>query len=269
MRVTLVASHGANTGPEVEIATGQVTSVGRDPGGAKLALPQDDQLAGLHFYVGCSAAECRLKSVESNQTVVNGKPVAEASLGDAAVIQAGRSTFTVRVDESPLLEFLRGQTQPLYAILDAARSPEVLSALTSSGQAYTSLYEGEKGAALGRVAPYLMALSPDAGFLPRLLEAGWGKSWGVFLTCHAPLADVRRHLRRFLLVGDEAGRRLCFRFYDPRVLRVFLPACSPAEAGEFFGLLRSFLVEGEDPGSMLRFSMGGQGLRQETVALTG
>jgi Domain of unknown function (DUF4123) len=267
MRVTLQASHGPHPGPQVEIAAGQVSGVGRNPEQSKVAIPNDEKLAELHFYVGCSSSECRIKTVEPNQTLVNGKPASETKLGDAAVIQAGGSEFRVRVDECPLLEFLRGQTNPLYAVLDAARSPDVLRALRASGQNYVSLYEGEKGEAYASVAPYLVALPPENDFLPRLLEVSWGRSWGIYLTCHASMPDLRRHLRRFLMVSDETGRRLVFRYYDPRVLRVFLPACAPAEAGEFLGFIRSFLVETEDPGSLARFSMGNDGLLQEAVAL--
>ena len=36
-----------------------------------------------------------------------------------------------------------------------------------------------------------------------------------------PVDELRRHLRRFLLVKDESGRQLYFRYYDPRVLRLY------------------------------------------------
>lgn len=268
MRVTLTATYGSSIGPELEIGPGQVGSVGSDPQLATLAVVQDNALFGLQFYVGCGKAECRIKNVVPNGTLVNGQPVQEGVLGDDALIQAGRSFFSVRVDEGPLLGILEGQALPLFAILDAARSADVIPLLASSGQPYDSLYEGEQGAALANVAPYLVAIARDAGFLPRLLTLGWGKSWGVYFTSRIAMPDLRNHLRRFLLVKDEADRPLCFRFYDPRVLRVFLPACTPAEAGDFFGPVRSFLVEDEDPGTLLRFTLGGAGMRRDAVQVT-
>jgi hypothetical protein len=67
---------------------------------------------------------------------------------------------------------------------------------------------------------------------------------------------VRKHLRRLLMVKlDDGGRRLYFRFYDPRVLRAFLPTCSVRQDEEMFGDrdIHSFLVEGEQ-GEALRFA---------------
>lgn len=38
-----------------------------------------------------------------------------------------------------------------------------------------------------------------------------------------------------------------FRFYDPRVLRRFLPVCTPDQLYAFFGPIDYFLFEDEDP----------------------
>jgi hypothetical protein len=43
----------------------------------------------------------------------------------------------------------------------------------------------------------------------------------------------------------ESGERVYFRYYDPRVLRRFLPTCSPRQEEEIFGDIGTFLVEGE------------------------
>jgi hypothetical protein len=269
MRVTLTATHGSSVGPQLEIGPDQVGSVGRDPRRAQLAVPHDYSLAELHFQIACGQVECRIMDVGQSGILVNGRSVQECVVGDDAVIQAGQSFFSVRVNEAPLLGILEGQSLPLYAILDAARSPDVLPVLSSlSGRQYTSLYEGEKGASLGHVAPYLVEISPEGEFLRRLLEVSWGKSWGVYLTSRITMPALRDHLRRFLLVKDEMGRFLCFRFYDPRVLRVFLPACMPVEVGEFFGPLRSFLVEDTDPLTLLRFTLTSEGVCRDAVRLT-
>ena len=54
-----------------------------------------------------------------------------------------------------------------------------------------------------------------------------------------------RHFRQFLRVRDEAGREFFFRFYDPRVLRVYLPTCNSEELRTFFGPVELFSMEGE------------------------
>jgi hypothetical protein len=269
MRVTLTATYGSRVGPQLEVGLDQAGSVGRDPQRAELAIPQDEYLSSLHFYVECNKVGCRIRNVGRNGTLVNGSPVEESALGDDALIQAGHSFFSVRVNEGPLPGIIEGQALPVYAILDAARSPDVVSVLASSGLTYLSLYEGAKGAVLANVAPYLVALSSAPEFLERLLEISWGKSWGVYLTSRIAMPDLRDHLRRFLLVKDELGRPLSFRFYDPRVLRVFLPVCMPAEVGDFFGPIRAVLLEDEDPLTLLRFTSTGEGtIVRDAVRLT-
>jgi hypothetical protein len=72
------------------------------------------------------------------------------------------------------------------------------------------------------------------------------------------MIEVRRHLRTLFRVKDETGRILIFRWYDPRVLRAYLPTCLPAELHTFFGPIERFYCEGEDPGSLLQFGFDGQ-----------
>ncbi len=53
---------------------------------------------------------------------------------------------------------------------------------------------------------------------------------------------------------DDDGRRLYFRFHDPRVLRAFLPLLTLAQARLLFDVARSFIMEAEAPGTALVFS---------------
>jgi hypothetical protein len=124
--------------------------------------------------------------------------------------------------------------------------------LKGSGQEHQTLYDGAKGEELAGFGPWLVRLTP-AGLLEDLVRDGWGKSWGVYLTCDAGLADVRRHLRKFLMAKLPDGREVYFRFYDPRVLRTYLPACLPDEMASFFGPIRRYILEGPDPAEVLEF----------------
>ena len=63
---------------------------------------------------------------------------------------------------------------------------------------------------------------------------------------------MRRHLRRHLVVETEAEQPLSFRFYDPRVLGLFLRSATAAEARGFFGPVTSFFVE-EGTGALIHF----------------
>ncbi|WP_438030762.1 DUF4123 domain-containing protein [Sorangium sp. So ce233] len=158
---------------------------------------------------------------------------------------------------------LRRAPGPLYAVLDAARSARILVLLRESVAPYQSLYEGLEGESLADVAPYLVRLSPievdggDGGLLERLVDEGWGKRWGIFLSCPLPFREVRRHLRRFLMVEeDETGDRLYFRYYDPGVLRAFVPTCTPLQKGDLFGDIREIYMESEDL-DVLRYARPG------------
>lgn len=52
---------------------------------------------------------------------------------------------------------------------------------------------------------------------------------------------------------DEKGRRLVFRYYDPCVLRVYLPTCNPAELRTVYGPIECFWTEAESPNNILEF----------------
>ena len=164
---------------------------------------------------------------------------------------------------------LRGEPGGLWAVLDASRDARVLPVLGETHLATRSLYDGARGGELADVAPHLLELPPDEDLLRLIVEESWGDSWGVFLRCDGvDLRELRRHLRRFLRVRDEAGKTLLFRWYDPRVLRAFLPACTAAEAAQFFGPVEAFMVEGWEGESFLRIERAADGeVRVHTEAL--
>ena len=182
-----------------------------------------------------------------------------------------------------LLGVLRSDFQPLYAILDGARSPDIYKILAEGkeeartawqaqnpgattptfqppaagmlegGAQYESLFEGWSKATLTLFAPYLISLPPWSKQLEKLVTKGWGKNWGIYLTCNSSFQEVRYHLRHFLMVNMPEGTQAYFRFYDPRVLRVYLPTCTPEEINYFFGPIWRFAAEAEKPEDMLEF----------------
>lgn len=155
----------------------------------------------------------------------------------------------------------------VWAILDCARDPKIYLALLASRLEFRCLYSGTLASALEMVAPQLVELSP-ANRLTRLwLDEGWGQSWGVFLKIQ-DASNLRHHLRKFLKVQVENDRRLVFRYYDPRVLRVYLPTCTADEWQQFLGPIAAFFMEHDDD-SLLGFARAGQQLKQERVALPG
>ncbi|APR82378.1 Hypothetical protein A7982_07727 [Minicystis rosea] len=146
----------------------------------------------------------------------------------------------------------------VYAMLDAARHEDIHPAVTTSGLDHACLYAGKLPKALSEVAPYLVRLTPDAPLTRDLLTRGWGDAWGTFVISTATLEELRRHFRRFLKVEDEAGQTMIFRFYDPRVLRAYLPTCTAGELSYVFGPVGMFVMEGEAPDEVIRFHREGQ-----------
>ena len=58
---------------------------------------------------------------------------------------------------------------------------------------------------------------------------------------------------------DESGHPMFFRFYDPRVLRTYLPTCTVAELRLIFGPVEAFLLEGEEDDELLELSLRPKG----------
>jgi hypothetical protein len=287
MIVSLEVKSGPSAGKGVRLQSGQSISVGRTQK-SDFRIQEDSHISGLHFTVSLDETGCRLNDLNSrNGTLLNGQRVAEAVLGSGDTIVAGETAFVVTIytetptpaegapalkpDATPqerLLALLRNDYQPLYAILDAARDIRIMALLMQSKEEHQSLYEGVQGAKLSQVAPYLVRLDKGSLLLGSLLLEGWGKSWGIYLTCASELAEVRRHLRRFLEVQLPDGKQVYFRFYDPRVLRVYLPTCTAEEADQFFGPIKNYLCEDEKPDKVLQFANAGRGTDKKVVDLT-
>jgi len=157
-----------------------------------------------------------------------------------------------------------GTKLKVYALLDAARGREVYEVVRYFSAEHHCLFRGELTPSMQRAAPYLIDLNRDSEFTRDVLEMGWGDSWGVFL--YAPPTTVfdalRKHLRRFLQVRDEAGRKLFFRYYDPRILRVYLPTCTPEELQTFSGPVTRYVMESAEPQTLIRFDRAGRVLER-------
>jgi len=69
-------------------------------------------------------------------------------------------------------------------------------------------------------------------------------------------------------VYDEARRPLYFRYYDPRVLRVYLPTCNEADLGAIFGPVACYFTEGEEGDTMVAYFTSESKLVQSTFRLS-
>jgi hypothetical protein len=161
-----------------------------------------------------------------------------------------------------LAQILFGQGDtPVFAVLDGASAPDLLKNLYEHEPEYCCLYRGELQPDIATVAPYLVRLESGAEFAELVLREGWGVHWGVFVVSVADLRTLRNHFREFLHVELPDRNTVLLRYYDPRVLRTFLPACNEAELAAFFGPVQSFIVEGDTPETGVTYALAGKALK--------
>ena len=134
-----------------------------------------------------------------------------------------------------------------FAIVDTARHPN-LHGLVTQCREQRPLFAEPVDDALVPCAPYLASLQEDEPLLPTWRLHGMGQSWGVLVESTIDLAALQRHFRRFLRVKLPDGTIVQFRFYDPRVLRVFLSSAPPDQLAQVFDGIVQFVVESEDGG---------------------
>lgn len=172
----------------------------------------------------------------------------------------------------PLAETLRTHVdvrrgESLYAIVDAAQDKELAFEADERFQLpIRMLFQGAAAPYMCDVAPYFIPIAPQCEYLESFASR-WGQSAGILLASRADPIKIFRHLRQIFVVKDEEGQEYFFRFYDPRVLRVYLPTCTPEETKTFFGPITRFLVEGSQPDILLRFGIAPEGLVQLAAKL--
>ena len=159
--------------------------------------------------------------------------------------------------------------EAVFAVLDGASVPDLLDHLyvEEDPPQFQCLYRGELEPDVAEVAPYLVRLQVGTAFAEWVLGSGWGQHWGIFLIAGSSLNSLRQHFSAFVIVHDPEGKPMRFRFYDPRVFRVYLPTCSQDELKTIFGPIRSYLVEGEDSKVALRFQNSSGELVTESLVM--
>ncbi len=155
---------------------------------------------------------------------------------------------------------------PWYAVLDAAIDATAPRLAADAGLRTQSLYAGELGAMLDHVAPHLSTFNLASPFAEWLLER-WGGNHGILLQAPGNFDEVRRHLRTLLMVKDEAGKKFRLRFYDPRVLRGFLPACTPEEQVTVMGPIPAWYASSRYADAVWSFVMTPRGMTAKELPL--
>jgi len=245
---------------KIVLAPGQARTIGRDERADEVVA--DAELDPLHLQVWFSGARLEVRDLDSTAgTAMNGEPRLRGVVEHGSFFTAGQTTFQFFVEartpptDGPLtaerqaaLAGVRealGPARGLYAVMDAARDSLLKCLLQEGIDEHRSLYEGVQGRTLDEVAPYLVRFSDESQLIDRLLAAGWGDSWGIYFRSSAHPKEVRRHLRRFLMVqADEPHQRMVFRYYDPRVMRSFLPEATTRQRADLLTGIERLFVEG-------------------------
>lgn len=175
-----------------------------------------------------------------------------------------------KVVTQSLVKYLFSQPETsVYAVLDGASVEQLPQLLWEHEPANICLYRGELEPDMAAVAPYLVKLEYDCPFAKLVCEKGWGNHWGIFALTPAEvdIRVLRKHFRRFLMVNNPDGKTVYFRYYDPRVLRTYLPTCNTEEIKTIFGPVDNYITEDEDSSGLLRFSPDDGKLRIEKTPL--
>ncbi|HEV7859654.1 MAG TPA: DUF4123 domain-containing protein [Pyrinomonadaceae bacterium] len=145
-------------------------------------------------------------------------------------------------------------TGALYAVIDACDAPDVPAKVASLGSAQGAcLYRGHAAENFADKAPHLARV--DGALLDWIKQTLWTQPWGFFFTTTNEFPEVNHHWRKFITVTSPDGSDLLFRYYDPRLLPLFLSSCDAAELKEFFGDCDSLIIFTEEiDGQALRLS---------------
>ena len=130
----------------------------------------------------------------------------------------------------------------LFAILDSCDDATIQEKVRYlDPEKCACLYSGKAAIEHRQIAPFLVKVDKDMLewiniFLPE-------KPWGVFCVSDSDLNTVRKHFKKFLKVQMPDREEFYFRFYDPRVLPIFLETSSETEKAMFFGPVSHFAIQ--------------------------
>ena len=119
-----------------------------------------------------------------------------------------------------------------WAIIDAAAEPALFAMLEDLDPPHASLYADPVPDEIGRLAPWLVQVTPEVQDWLLTRET----PWGIFIKSAAEMPALRQHLRKFLHVQiPDEEKPVIFRFYDPRNIWPMLEILTPWDQHSFLG----------------------------------
>lgn len=158
----------------------------------------------------------------------------------ASVNAAGRNTVTLESWVNACIE----RQRHCYLLLDSLQAEDSHLRLRVMNVPYASLFDGTREEGLQDIAPLLVEMTGlDESRRRRMM------SWLLQLGCAAPclsgyesplsLKTLASHLRKFHHVGLSEGQMMMMRWYDTRILPVWLQVLKPPQAKLFTSGLSS------------------------------
>jgi hypothetical protein len=179
-------------------------------------------------------------------------------------------THTVQSQlEAAIASPAEGVSGDVYAILDGAMVKQLPDWFEERDAPFACLFPGESDPMVLTRAPWLVRAEPGSEAMAWILQEGWARNWGMFTVVprDTPFDAVLDHFRKFLQVRLPDERLVFFRFYDPRVQRLFLPSCDHAQSFELFGLPLAWICEGENGDALLTHTLHGSAVKVKKTPL--
>jgi hypothetical protein len=126
-----------------------------------------------------------------------------------------------------------------YLLLDGAQIDNLSERLENTQ--FQSLYQHTAYSELADIGPILVPLSPNCP-LAHIFAREWSATAGIWLESEVDEASVLEHLRSLIHVRVEGGATVLFRYYDPRITRLWLTGLEPQARDRLMGPIRLILL---------------------------
>ena len=154
-----------------------------------------------------------------------------------------------------------------YLILDPCVVEHWLSTSINLNSNYLPIFNEEFDIELKNVGPFIFKYSADSLFGKWIMDECIEKDFGILLVCDTDIIEIANHFRQFIRITTPDYILSYFRFYDPRVLRIFLPTCDAGQLREFFGPVTYYFCADDDPAFFLVYSLRYGQLHTERVSV--
>lgn len=123
-----------------------------------------------------------------------------------------------------------------YLLLDGAQIDDLIQIIYQLEPAPEPhrLYEGTRYAELADAGPVLIATN-HGSLLNQYFEKQWHMTAGVALASRAPIDELVQHLSSLVHVSVSGGVTVLFRYYDPRILTLWLTDMSDEQRDTTLG----------------------------------